>query len=107
MVAEALFVTSALLVAVTLTHPAVCGAEKAAVVTVWLVNDPAEVVHVTPALPISFATAAVKVSDCESVRPPRLGVMDTEIADPDAWVEAVAVAEKLLRLPAASAARTR
>lgn len=61
--AESLFVGSALLVAVIDTDPADEGATKVAVVVVWLLNVPAVADHVTPALPRSLATAAVKGRD--------------------------------------------
>src|ERR1700694_5352199 len=105
MVAEALLVTSAMLVAVTVTTPEVLGATKLAVRIVCAEKDPAEAVHVTPALPMSFKTVAVKLSDWESVNPPRLGLKETVTLDPG--VEAVTTDEKPLRLPAASVARTR
>ncbi len=54
MVAEALFVLSATLVAVTVTLPVVFGAVSIAVVVFWLLNDPLEVLQLTPAAPTSF-----------------------------------------------------
>jgi hypothetical protein len=93
-----------MLVAVTVMTPGTLGATKVALNVVCAEKDPAEADHVTPALPGSLAVA-VKLSDWESTRPPRFGVMVTVTLDPS--VEAVAVEEKALRLPAASVARTR
>jgi hypothetical protein len=50
---------------------------------------PLEVVQVTPALPTSFVTVAVKPSDCPSVNPPRFGVMLTLIGPPLAAVTVI------------------
>jgi hypothetical protein len=53
-VAEALFVLSATLVAVTVTLPVVLGAVSIAAVVFWLLNDPFDVLQLTPAAPTSF-----------------------------------------------------
>ena len=76
-VAEALFVTSATLVAVIVTESVLAGAKNVAVVAAWLLKVPADAVHVTPAPPMSFVTLAVKTWDCVTVRPPRTGVSVT------------------------------
>jgi hypothetical protein len=55
---------------------------------------PLDVLHVTPALPTSFVTVAVKPSDCPSVNPPRFGVMLT-LTGPDVPAEIVIVAAAL------------
>jgi hypothetical protein len=60
-VADADFVMSDLLVAVTMNEPGEAE-ENVAVVVVWLVSTPPVALHVTPALAVSFATAAVKSS---------------------------------------------
>jgi hypothetical protein len=77
MVADALFVTSATLVAVTVTTPANVGATKVALVMLCALKDPLEVDHVTPALPMSFVTAAVNGSAWVTVSPPRFGLIAT------------------------------
>jgi hypothetical protein len=59
MVADADFVLSALLVAVIVNGPAVAD-ENVAAVAVCPVSVPPVVLHVTPALPTSFVTTAVK-----------------------------------------------
>ncbi len=79
MVAEALFVTSATLVAVMVTLPAAFGAAYVAAAGFLLLNVPLLAVQVTPAEPTSFCTAAVNPSDCEIVSPPRTGVIETLI----------------------------
>jgi len=74
MVADALLVVSALLVAVTVTAPA---AEPVNVTVVAAGADsvPGPVVNqVTPRLPLSFATVAVKLNACDTTMPPRTGV---------------------------------
>ena len=93
-VAEALLVTSATLVAVTVTTPGIVGATYTAEVVDWLLNEPALADQVTPALPTSWATVAVKVSDCEMTSPPRFGVRDTlMLPEPPAVTVIVAAAD--------------
>jgi len=82
MVTDAFLVTSALLVAVTTALPAVVPVSVAAVSVCPLsVPDP-DTDHVTPVLPASFATVAVKFSDCDTTIPPRFGVSVTAIPPP-------------------------
>jgi hypothetical protein len=76
-VAEALFVLSATLVAVTVTLPVVFGAVRLAVVLLWLLNDPLDVLQLTPATPTSFSTVAENVIVCPVTAPPRAGVSAT------------------------------
>ena len=69
---------------------------------------PLDAVHVTPAAPTSFVTVAVNGIVCESVNPPRLGLIVTlMLPDEPVCVAAVAVFEYPLLFPAASFARTR
>jgi hypothetical protein len=77
MLADELFVTSATLVAVTVTTPAVVGATKVALVVLCVLKDPLEADHVTPALPTSFVTVAVNGSAWVTVSPPRFGLIAT------------------------------
>lgn len=78
MVADALFVVSAALVAVTVTFPVAFGATRFAVVLLVLLNDaPPDALQVTPAAPTSFCTEAVKETVCPVTAPPRTGVSAT------------------------------
>ena len=77
MVADALLVASALLVAVIVMLPGEVGATNVAVVAVCALNVPLGAVQLTPAAATSFVTVAVKLRDCPSVNPPRLGVSVT------------------------------
>jgi len=72
--------------------PGEIGATYVAEVVVCALNVPVDVVHVTPAAPTSFATVAVKFSDCPSANPPRFGVSVTLIGPPDATTVIVAAA---------------
>ncbi len=78
-----------MLVAVTLTTPAVVPATNVAEVAVTFLNVPhaaplheaPEALHVTPAPPTSLVTVAVKFRFCDTVNPPRFGVTVT-LTDP-------------------------
>jgi len=98
-------VLSATLVAVTVNEPAAEEKNVADVVEGVPLKLPPDFVQVTPAAPTSFVTLAVYVSVCESVSPPRLGLMET--VSEAAWVIALAVLEYPLLFPAASVARAR
>ena len=111
-VANAAFEPSATLVAVITTTPAEAVAVNVTALPEVLVvgeNDPpAFEDHVTPWFAVSLVSVAVKECVCDTVRPPRFGVMLTVMLDPlDDKVVAEAVFEKLPRLPMASVARTR
>jgi hypothetical protein len=86
----------------------VFGATKVAADVLCVLKLPLDALHVTPALPTSFVTVAVNGIACESVNPPRLGLIVTlMLPDEAACVVAVAVFEYALLFPAASSARTR
>ena len=70
-------------------------------------EPPPVTLQVTPMLLTSLVTVAVTERVCVSVSPPRLGEIETAMAGPVAGVEAVAVLEKVLTLPATSLALTR
>src|ERR1700722_3886107 len=73
----ALFVVSALLVAVTVMPlPGEFGAVKVAVVAVTGVTVPLDATHVTPA-PVSFVTVAVSVATWPTTNPPTFGAIVT------------------------------
>ncbi|MGA2428050.1 MAG: hypothetical protein ABSH13_06070 [Candidatus Acidiferrum sp.] len=76
-VADALFVASTLLVAVTVMLPGEFGATYVAVVAACVLNIPLDAVQVTPAPATSLVTAAVKPRLCPSVNPPSTGVTVT------------------------------
>jgi len=59
----------------------------------WALKLPLDAVHVTPALPTSFATVAVNGIVCESVNPPRFGLIVTLMLPEAAGVVALAVLE--------------
>ena len=100
MVAAALFVLSALLVAVTMNTPALAGATNVADVSVTFVNVPhafpvqpaPDALQFTPAAPTSFVTVAVTFSFCPSVSPPRFGEIVTLIFPTGMLVSVIAAA---------------
>jgi hypothetical protein len=100
MFAAALFVLSALLVAVTLNTPALAGATNVADVSVTFVNVPhafpvqpaPDALQFTPAAPTSFVTVAVTFSFCPSVSPPRFGEIVTLIFPTGMLVSVIAAA---------------
>jgi hypothetical protein len=72
--------------------PAEFGAVNVAVVAVTGVIVPVDEVHVTPAPPVSFATAAVIVIAWPTTSPPAFGLTVTPLADPAAAIVIVALA---------------
>jgi len=109
MVADAVADGSATLVAVIVTTPAAEGAVNTALVVVVDVKLPPPVDdQVTPALVVSLVRLAVRESACDVVTPPRRGeTLTVMLPPPEEDVVAEAVLEYPLRLPTASAARTR
>src|ERR1700742_704824 len=92
-VAVALFVASALLVAVTVMPlPGELGAVNFAVVAVTGVTVPLDAVHVTPA-PVSFVTVAVSVATWPTTNPPTFGEIVTLTAPAGALVVIVIAAD--------------
>jgi amino acid permease len=92
-VAVALFVPSALLVAVTVMPlPGEFGAVNFAVVAVTGVTVPLDAAHVTPA-PVSFVTVAISVATWPTTNPPTFGAIVTPTVPVGAVGEIVIVAE--------------
>jgi hypothetical protein len=109
--AEAFLEPSAALVAVTLTMPVVAPATNVAEVAVTFLNVPhaaplheaPEALHVTPAPPTSLVTEAVKFRFCDTVNPPRFGVIAT-LTDPLLPPLSVIVAEAIFAVSVTDAA---
>jgi hypothetical protein len=89
-----------LLVAVTVTTPALDGATNVADVSVTFVNVPhafpvqpaPDALQFTPAAPTSFVTVTVTLSFCPSVNPPRFGEIVTLIFPTGMLVSVIAAA---------------